>query len=73
MFYIYILFLNNPEILHWLNRKFIRSFMRHNSGRSKSTKIGIPSKLLYNEEFPTLSQAMLRENKIKAWKSHSRI
>lgn len=46
---------------------------RHNSGRSKATKNGIPWKLVYTEEFQTRNDAYKREMEIKAWKSHERI
>ena len=46
---------------------------RHNNGRSKATKTGIPWKLVYSEEFTTRSEAIGREMEIKSWKSHTRI
>jgi putative endonuclease len=46
---------------------------RHNSGRSKATKTGIPWEIVYLEEFDTRSMAMVREMEIKNWKSHDRI
>ena len=48
-------------------------FTRHNSGRSKATKAGIPWLLVYTEDFDSRSEAIKRENEIKAWKSHTRI
>ena len=48
-------------------------FIRHNNGRSKSTKTGIPWKLLYTEEFETRSEAIKREMELKSWKSHERV
>ncbi|WP_234567579.1 GIY-YIG nuclease family protein [Rhodohalobacter sp. 614A] len=38
---------------------------RHNQGRSKYTKSGIPWKLVYKEGFETRSEAMKRESLIK--------
>jgi len=46
---------------------------RHNGGRSKSTKFGIPWKLIYTEEFETRSEAIIRELELKSWKSHERV
>ena len=46
---------------------------RHNSGRSKATKTGIPWKLIYTEAFETRTEAIKREIEIKSWKSHARI
>jgi len=46
---------------------------RHNSGWSKSTKSGIPWKIMYFEEYKTKSQAMKREYEIKRKKSRKYI
>ena len=43
---------------------------RHNGGRSKATKFGIPWKLVYTENFESRSEAIKREMEIKSWKSH---
>jgi len=42
---------------------------RHNQGRSKYTKMGIPWKVVYTEGFATRSEAVRREQKIKRRKS----
>ncbi|MFZ4582762.1 MAG: GIY-YIG nuclease family protein [Paludibacter sp.] len=47
--------------------------IRHNNGRSKATKTGIPWNLVFNETFQTRSEAIIREIEIKSWKSHTRI
>ena len=47
--------------------------IRHNSGRSKATKAGIPWKLMYMEEFETRNEAIKREMELKSWKSHNRV
>ena len=39
--------------------------MRHNSGLSLSTKSGRPWELIYQIQFPTRSEAMILEQKIK--------
>ena len=46
---------------------------RHNCGRSKATKAGIPWVLVYSESFSTRSEAIRRELELKGWKSHQRI
>jgi putative endonuclease len=38
----------------------------HNSGKSLSTRAGMPWELVHTELFTTRSEAMLRERKIKA-------
>ena len=42
---------------------------RHNQGRSKYTKAKRPWNLIYHEEHPDRSSAVLREKEIKARKS----
>jgi len=46
---------------------------RHNQGRSKYTKAGIPWKVVYAEEFGTRSEAVRREQQIKRRKSRDYI
>ena len=45
----------------------------HNSGRVKSTRAYRPWKLIYTEQYHTLSEARVRENQIKKWKSRKAI
>jgi putative endonuclease len=44
---------------------------RHNEGRSKATKSGIPWRLVYTEDFNTRSSAYQRELQIKKMKSRT--
>ena len=46
---------------------------RHNSGRSKYTKHGIPWELVCKEEYTTRSEAMRREKQLKGWKNKDRL
>ena len=46
-----------------------KRLLYHNSGYSKSTKAGIPWKLIYSENFDTRQQAMKREAELKKYKS----
>jgi len=41
---------------------------RHNSGRNRSTKRGMPWKLIYSEEYKTKLEAISREREIKSYK-----
>jgi putative endonuclease len=43
-----------------------KRLQEHNAGKSKSTRAGIPWKLIHTECFATRSEAVLRERKIKA-------
>lgn len=42
---------------------------RHNAGKVKSTKSGIPWVLKHSEGFATKSDAMKREYEVKRWKN----
>ena len=50
-----------------------RRLHRHNQGRSRYTKRGIPWRLVYTEQFDTRSQAVNRERQIKRRKSRDYI
>jgi putative endonuclease len=43
-----------------------KRLQEHNSGKSLSTRAGIAWELIHTESFGTRSEAMLREQKIKA-------
>ena len=43
--------------------------MRHNGGRSKATKSGVPWRLAYTEKFASKTEAYRRELEIKSWKT----
>ena len=43
--------------------------LRHNQGRSKYTKSGMPWRLVYTEDYATRSEAVNRERQIKRRKS----
>ena len=43
-----------------------RRFQEHNTGKSKSTRAGVPWLLIHTETFETRAEAMVRERKIKA-------
>ena len=45
----------------------------HNSEKGNYTSKGVPWELVYNEIFPTRSEAMYRENEIKKKKSRKYI
>lgn len=47
----------------------IERVKRHNAGRNKSTKNGIPWLLIYQENFQTKNEAYRREMQIKSYKS----
>ncbi len=48
-------------------------FQRHNQGRSRYTKRGLPWKLVHAEQFATRAQATQRERRIKNRKSRDYI
>jgi putative endonuclease len=72
MFYTYILYSES------IDRYYVGScadlatrLQRHNAGWSRSTKHGVPWKLVYHEEYTTKSAAMKRECEIKRKKSRT--
>ena len=74
LFYTYILYSESR------NRYYIGStvdlrvrILQHNSGTTKSTKSGIPWKIVYIETFDTYSLAAARESQIKKKKSRKYI
>ena len=46
---------------------------RHNTGRTLSTKSYRPWEMVYQEEFNTRSEAVVREKQLKRWKNKDRI
>jgi len=69
MFYTYILkSLNNNSYYVGSCKDINERFNLHNKGLVKSTRKYIPWKLMYKEEFKTLSEAIKREMQIKSWK-----
>jgi putative endonuclease len=74
MFYLYILHSEKNGRFYVGSTAILTDrILRHNQGRSKATKAGIPWSLVYTEEFDSRAKAMKREMEIKAWKSHQRI
>jgi len=48
-------------------------FNLHNTGQVESTKRYVPWKLMYKEEYKTLSEARKRETQIKSWHKRAAI
>ena len=70
MYYVYILHSNSKNKYYVGHTQDITDRMtRHNGGRSKSTKYGIPWDLVYLKSFATKSEAVKGEIKIKSMKS----
>jgi len=67
VFYVYILhsqglqryYVGSTQAVH-------KRLQEHNSGKSASTRAGVPWELVHTESFTTRSEAVLRERKIKA-------
>ena len=67
MFFIYIL--RSRQTLRYYvgsTENIEERLVQHNSGKSKSTRAGVPWELIRTETFETRSDAVLRERKIKA-------
>ncbi|WP_299901656.1 GIY-YIG nuclease family protein [uncultured Aquimarina sp.] len=74
MYTVYILFSSSNDkyyVGHTSN--LTDRVKRHNQGRSKSTKTGIPWKVAYTENYQSKSEAYQREVKIKKQKSRKYI
>jgi len=73
-YYVYILYSKKLDRYYtghtWNPEKRLK---RHNAGKSRSTKAGIPWEIKYIEEFPTRRDAIKRENEIKRWKNRKMI
>lgn len=69
MFYFYILkSIKNGRYYVGSCHNIEERLKRHNGGMVKSTKAYLPWKLMYNEEYITLSEARKRELQVKSWK-----
>ena len=69
-FFTYILFsekLNKHYIGH--TNDIDRRISEHNSSHCSSTKFGVPWRLIYSKEFPTNSEAIILELKLKSMKN----
>ena len=66
---VYILLsLKNNSFYIGVTNNLTRRINQHNRGKSKSTKSGIPWKLVYYEEFDNIKEAYKREGYIKSLK-----
>ena len=69
-FYVYIIYSAKLDIYYVGSTGNLEDRLkRHNSGRSKFTKPGIPWKLMYQKEFQTKDDAYQAELYIKSQKS----
>ena len=67
MYFVYVLYSKK------LNKRYVGSshdvnsrLNEHNNGKSKFTKAGVPWKLIYQESYPTNSEARKRELFLKS-------
>lgn len=74
MFSVYILksIINNRFYIGQ-TKDIKRRLTKHNKGLVRSTKAYKPWKIVYFENYKTLSDARKRENQIKSWKKRSLI
>ena len=69
-YFVYILFSEKVNKYYVGSCQDIQDrLLRHNQGRSKFTKTGIPWTLVYSENYETRSEAYRREMEIKKKKS----
>lgn len=69
MWYVYILqsIKNNRFYIGYTSNIEYRLF-RHNDGSNRSTKAGRPWCLIYQENYPSKSDAIKREKQVKSYK-----
>ena len=69
-FTVYILYSSVKDTYYiGQTQDLINRLNEHNAGESKSTKSGIPWKIVFHKEFNTRSAAMSFENHLKKMKS----
>jgi putative endonuclease len=74
MYYTYILYSERKDKYYiGYTHNLSSRLERHNSGRSRFTKSGIPWIIVYYEEYETKSEAMRREYELKKQKSRKYI
>jgi putative endonuclease len=67
---VYILYsLSKDKYYIGQTNNLTRRIQEHNSGKTNSTRTGIPWELKYTKEFETRSKAMRFEKKLKGMKS----
>ena len=71
MYYVYILYSKRRDRYYtgFTANDLEWRLQRHNLGWTRSTKSGIPWKLMYYETYKTKSEALKREKQIKRQKS----
>ncbi len=68
MYYFYILYSKRRGRYYYGHTSDVDiRLKRHNEGWTKSTKSGIPWKVVYCEQYPTKSEAIKRELEVKNW------
>ena len=66
---VYILQLNNGEYYLGSTNNLERRLMEHNSGKTISIRHKLPARIIFQQEFETLTQARSIELKLKKFKS----
>jgi len=70
MYYYYILYSEKFDRYYYGHSSNVDLRLdRHNNGWTKSTKSGIPRKIVYYETFSTKGEAIKRELEVKRWKN----
>jgi putative endonuclease len=75
MFYFYILRCSDNTLYCGQTNNLKRRIKEHNFDKNKSAKYlrgKTPVKLVYSEEFPTLTEARKREAEVKKWQKNKK-
>ena len=74
MFYLYVLRSEKTDRRYVGSCQDVRERLRrHNASHSKSTRYGVPWRLIYTEEYLTRSQAVQRERYYKTGKGRDEL
>ncbi|MBN8707265.1 MAG: GIY-YIG nuclease family protein [Bacteroidetes bacterium] len=74
MFYTYVLkSVKTGKFYIGYSSDIAKRIEKHNNGKSRSTKSGIPWSLYYFESYETKTEAIRRELEMKSWKSHKKL
>lgn len=73
MYFTYILRLCDGAYYVGSTNDIEKRFLKHNSGKVKSTKGKLPATLIHQESYQDRSAAQTREYQIKKWKSRAAI
>jgi predicted GIY-YIG superfamily endonuclease len=67
MWYVYIIECSNRKLYTGMTNNLQRRFREHRFKKVSSTSYNVPTKILYQELYPTKEEAAKREKQLKGW------